>query len=674
MDQAETLYKKLLQAQPKHFDALQLLGLIALQRRDSATAVELLRKALKLNPGHADAHSNLGNALRNLGQLDAAVSSYRRALAIRPDHADVHCNLGNAFADQGRFDEAEASYRRALALRPDHADAHSNLGKALADQGRLDEAEASYRRALALRPDHADAHSNLGNTLKDLGRPEEAVASCCRALEISPAHVAAHNNLGNALRDLGRPEDAAACYRRVLTIAPDYAAAHNNLGNALRDLGRYDDAVASFRQALALAPDNADTHSSLLFTHNYLSDQAAEILLTDARRFGALVASQAPAYADWQNVPDANRCLSVGLVSGDFSNHPVGYFLEGVMKALAADQADRIKLFAYSCRLRADALTERLKACCHAWRSAAPLSDERLAALIREDGIDVLIDLSGHTAHNRLPMFARKPAPVQASWLGYFATSGVAGIDYFIADPVTLPETEEIYFTEKIWRLPETRLCFTAPDLAVPVSLPPALTNGYVSFGCFNHLAKMNDTVVAVWSRILLAVERSRLFLKAKQLTEASVRESIVDRFAAHGIDEDRLLLEGASPRAQYLAAYNRVDIALDPFPFTGGTTTAECLWMGVPVLTLAGDRFVSRQGAGLLMNAGLSEWIAADADDYFHRAVQLSGELERLTVLRKGLRQQVLASPVFDASKFAVNFETALRGMWTQWCNRRHG
>jgi len=361
-------------------------------------------------------------------------------------------------------------------------------------------------------------------------------------------------------------------------------------------------------------------------------------------------------------------------VSGDLHSHPVGYFAEGVIAALASSMSERLELIAYPSHFHTDALTERIKACCSGWHSAVGLSDERLAERIRDDGIDILIDLSGHTAHNRLPVFAWKPAPVQATWLGYFATTGVAQIDYFISDAWSLPQTEEIYFTEKVWRLPETRLCFTRPDVDVLVSPLPALTNGYVTFGCFNNLTKMNDAVVALWARILGTVAGSRLFLKARQLNDASVRRSIVGRFAAQGIDIDQLILEGASPRAQYLSAYGRVDIGLDPFPFTGGTTSAEGLWMGVPVLTLTGERFISRQGGGLLMTSGLPEWIAADTDDYVARAVSHAGDIHRLAVLRNGLRQQVLASPLFDAPRFAGHFEAALRGMWTLWCNKQQG
>jgi protein O-GlcNAc transferase len=294
-----------------------------------------------------------------------------------------------------------------------------------------------------------------------------------------------------------------------------------------------------------------------------------------------------------------------------------------------------------------------------------------VAQRIREDHIDILIDLAGHTGHNRLPLFAWKPAPVQVNWLGYFATTGVAAIDYLIADPWTLPETEEQNFTETIWRLPETRLCFTPPNVSIDVAPLPALERGYVTFGNFNNLAKMNDEVVFLWARILNAIPNSRLTLKTQHFNDPSVQENVFTRFEVHGVKRVQLILEGYAPRSDYLAAYNRVDIALDPFPYTGGTTTVEALWMGVPVLTLAGKQFLARQGVGLLMNAGLSDWVASDTEEYLEQAVAQANNLQHLASLRAGLRQQLLSSPVCDAQRFAQHFETALRSMWERWCQR---
>lgn len=671
-DNSVVSFRRVLAIDPDHAEACLCLGnaLIELGQLDNAAAS--YRQVLKINPDYAEAHSNLGKALSDLGQLDNAVASCRRALDIKPDYTDAHVNLGNAQKGLGRLDQAVASYRRALAINPDYAVAHNNLGLAMADLGQLDDAVASYRRALEIKPGYAEAHLNLGSALEDLGQLDNAVASYLRALEIKPVFFEALVNLGHALEALGQFDHAAANYRRALEINPRSAEAHSNLGNALRDIGKLDLAVASLRQALEIKPDYADAHSNLLFIHGYLSTQTAPILLDEACRFGDLAALQARRHTEWCNVPESSRCLRVGLVSGDLGNHPVGYFVEGMLAALATNAADQVEIIAYPSFLRDDEVTERLKSNCHGWHSAVGLSDERLAQRIREDGIDILIDLSGHTAHNRLLMFAWKPAPIQVSWLGYFASTGVAAMDYLLADPWTAPEAEEAHFTETIWRLPETYLCFTPPDVDVHVAPLPALKNGHITFGCFNNLVKMNDVVVALWARVLLAVPESRLFLKTKQLGEATLRQSVANRFATHGIDAGRLILEGAAPRADLLAAYQRVDIALDPFPYPGGTTSVEALWMGVPVLTLAGDRFLSHIGESILQNAGLPDWIVADAEDYVARAAAHANDLPCLAMLRNGLRQQVLASPLFDAPRFARHFETALRGMWAQWCNQQ--
>ena len=693
---------------PQDLEAQANLGNALMKIGRFEEAIARFGVALKLHPEHANTHNNLGIALTTLGRLEDGVVSFGRALQSNPNHVFAHYNLGNVLATSGRPLDALASYQRVLQIKPDHANAYAkmgdilkrlgqrenavasylmalqfnpeagdvcnNLGNTLLDLHRTEEAVAIYHRSLQINPEDADTHANLGVGLRQLGLLEEAVASYQRALELRPDYAEAYNNMGNAMQELGRFDDAMNCYQRAIEIKPDYAEVHNNLGNTLKQLGRLEDAVASHRQALQINPDLAYAQSNLIFAHNYLADMPADRLLSQALRFGEWAARRASPYHQWSNVPDPVKCLRVGLVSGDFRNHVVSYFLEGVVTALAKGAPARIELFAYSNHEDFDAVSERIKAMCRGWSVVAGVSDPVLAESIRGDRIDILIDLSGHTAYNRLPMFACKPAPVQVSWLGYFATTGVAQIDYLIADPLTLPPNQEVHFTEAIWRLPETRLCFTPPDLDVAVSALPALARGRVTFACFNNLTKLNDAVVALWARILDAVAGSRLFLKAKQLGEPSVRQSVLDRFAALGIQSERLILEGESSRQEYFEAYHRVDIALDPFPFTGGTTTAESLWMGVPVVTLAGELFVSRQGVGLLTNAGLPDWIALDADDYLARAVQHAADLERLAQLRRGLRQQALNSPIFDAERFSKHFEAALRGMWIRWCDAQTG
>jgi len=663
LPEAEASYRRALKLKPDHALAHNNLGNLLVETKRLAEAEASYQRALKLNPNYAKAHNNLGSLLEDSKRLEEAEASYRRAVHLMPDYAEAHYNLGNILRDLDRLDEAVTSYLQALRIKPDFGDAHYNLGNILKRLGRLKEAEVCLQRVLQITPDFAEAHCSLGNTLRNLGRLEEAEASYRRALQIKPDYVESLNNLGVVLQDLARPVNAETSFRQALEIDPDFALAHFNLGNTLRELDRLDEAESSYRRALQIKPDYFDAQSNLLFSLNYTSHGAAHCL-QEAHRYNQMAAEKVGArFLSWQCLDSPDR-LRVGLVSGDLREHPVGHFLESVLTNI--DPA-RIELFAYPTHHQVDKLSARIKPCFATWQPLPGKSDEAVARKIHDDGVHILIDLSGHTAQNRLPVFAWKPAPVQVSWLGYFATTGMAEMDYFIADPFTLPAATEIYFTERIWRLPETRLCFTAPDVTLPVSELPALTNGHLTFGCFNSLTKMNDAVVALWARILATVPGSRLYLKAGQLTQLSMRQNVMARFAGQGIGAERLLLEGFAPRAEYLAAYQRVDITLDPFPFTGGTTSAESLWMGVPVLTLAGDRLVSRQGVGLMMNAGLADWIAADADDYVSRAATHGGDLARLAALRSGLRHQVLASPVFDAARFARHFEAALHGMWGQ-------
>lgn len=661
-------YRQALALRPNFAEAQMALGAALEELGQDEEAIASYRRTLEIKPDYIEAHDKLVHILRRLERLDELVTAYRQMLKLDPDNADWLNSLGAVLRSQGRPKEAAASFRQALAANPKDALAHNNLGATLRALGQLPDAVECYRRALEIRPNFIEAHHNLGNLLAELGQLDFAVSSYRQALSMNPDFAESLTAMGVTFQLQGRFEEAAACHRRALAVRPDYANAHSNLGNALQDLGLLEASLESTRRALELKPDFSEAYNSLLFVHNYLADQPAAHLLAEARRFGNMISGLACPSLNWNNTPDPNRKLRIGLVSGDFCNHPVGYFLDGVLAALAS-AALPLELFAYPTRTCDDGLSQRIKANCLAWHPVIGLSDEDAAAQIRSDGIDILIDLSGHTAHNRLPVFAWKPAPIQVSWLGYFATTGVPTMDYLLADPWTLPATEERAFTEKIWRLPETRLCFTPPRTDIAVSSLPALSNAYVTFGCFNNLTKMNDAVVALWAQILNAVPASRLFLKARQLKEASAQREVVNRFATHGIEPGRLILEDYVPRENYLAAYQRVDIALDPFPYPGGTTTAEALWMGVPVLTLTGERFLSRQGVGLLMNAGLPEWVAMDAYDYIARGVKHASDLQKLSRLRAGLRTQVLASPLFDASRFAAHFEAALRGMWKVWC-----
>lgn len=532
---------------------------------------------------------------------------------------------------------------------------------ALYSAGRYAELESRAHALVAQYPDFGFAWQLLGGALQMQNK--DALPAFQKMAELMPSQADAHYNLGVALKSAGRYIDAVSSYRRALQLNPNYAEAHYNLGNALKQLGQLGEAEASFRHAMKLKPDFIDAQGNLVFCLNFSTQCTPEDYLSEALRFGRIAAKKVTAkYTTWFCNPQPQR-LKVGIVSGDLSHHPVGYFTESLLALL--DPA-RIELIAYPTQPKEDDLTARIKPRFAQWQSLASLNDQAAAQLIHSDGVHVLLDLSGHTAHSRLPMFAWKPAPVQCTWLGLPTTTGVAEMDYVLGDPIATPPEDARHFSEQIWLLPEIYICLSAPDASLNVSALPALANGFITFASFNNLAKINDTTVALWARILASLPTSRLLLKAHQLKDTSVVNRTMQRFAAHGIAAQRLVLEGpTTQRADHLTSYHRADIALDPFPYPGVTTSAEALWMGVPVLSMQGDRFMSRTATSIAHNAGLPDWVAANEDHYVAKAIHFASDFPKLAALRAKLRKQVQTSPLFDAPRFAKHFEDALWGMW---------
>ncbi|WP_282183687.1 tetratricopeptide repeat protein [Herbaspirillum sp. ST 5-3] len=670
LDDAIPCYRNALNLRPDLPGVWNNLGNALAARGRLDEAVECLQSAVRFKPDFADAYYNLGNALMDQGNACAAQENYRKALAIRSDYPEALNNLGNALEGIGELGAAENSFRRALTIKPDYPEAHYNLGNTLLAQDKYVESAEAYASAIALRPDFAEAHYNRGKALEACGIVDGAAESYRKAINFRHGYPEAHNNLGNVVLVQGGPEDAAAHFRDALHLRPDYAEALNNLGNALQEQGELDEALACYRRALAVRPDYDNAFSNLLLTQSFNPACTPEQYLAQALRFGEQVAQRATPYSSWKvdSCESDARPLRVGLVSGDLRLHPVGIFLESILANLDPAQ---VELFAYPTNSRQDELTRRIQSRFAAWHSIANMSDEQAARRIHEDGIHVLIDLAGHTAGNRLAVFAWKPAPIQVTWLGYFATTGMREMDYILCDEIALPQSDEGHFVEKAWYLPRTRLCFSTPSEDISVAPLPALAQGTLTFGCFNNLLKMNDEVVGVWARVLQKLGGSRLLLKSRQLNEATTRQRTLARFAAHGIGAERVLMEGSSSRGDYLRAYNRVDIALDPFPYTGGTTSVEGLWMGVPLVTKRGDRLLGRQGEGLLHHLGMADWIADDCDDYVAKAVAHAADLTALTSLRAGLRGRLSLSPLCDAPRFARDLEMALIGMWQQHCER---
>jgi predicted O-linked N-acetylglucosamine transferase (SPINDLY family) len=536
------------------------------------------------------------------------------------------------FQQTKRLSEAEASFRRVLELKPDYAEAHFNLGNLLDEAKRLPEAEASYRRALELKPDYADVYYNLGTLFLEAQRLPEAESSFRRALELKPDFAEAHNNLGATLKELGLPDDAVTCYRRALEIKPDFAEAHSNL----------------------------------LFCLSHSGVMDAQALFVEHCRFGEQY--EAPLRVNClphNNSRNSERCLQIGMVSGDLRNHAVAYFIEPVLAHLAG--YPQLTLHAYANHVIDDSITQRMRGHFAYWHPIVDLSDVTLAQKIRDDGIDILIDLSGHTAENRLLTFARKPAPVQVSWMGYPGTTGLKAMDYYFTDRFSLPKGQfDDQFTEKIVCLPANAPFLPSEDAPAINSLP-ALSNGYMTFGSFNRLSKLSPSVIALWSQLLRALPDSRMLLGA--IPEEGRYDILIEWFEHNGIARERLSFYGRCGMDAYLGLHHQVDVCLDTFPYNGGTTTCHALWMGIPTLTLAGATLPGRVGAAILGHVGLEGFVAHDAADFVQMGLFWADNLAALSDIRTGLRERFANSAMGQPALVAAGVERALRTMWKRWC-----
>jgi len=633
-DLAEEIYRRILAVEPQHAEALHLWGVIAHQRGEHALAAERIRQAIALAPEMAGFHSNLGEVCRSLGDFDQALRSYRRALELNAQLAVAHNGLGLALDGQGQVAEAMACYRRALECDPGLAEAHYNLGMAWHKQGDLDAAVACHRRALELNPSFADAWNNLGTTLADQGQFSAAIS----------------------------------CYQHTLQLNAGDLEARVNMGTALLSQGQLDEALAWYRQALELDPKCAPARSNLLLSMQYGSGVTlAELAQAQAEYDRQHVSPQCCRWTADDRSRDPERPLRIGFVSADFRQHPVGGLY---LRPLECLRTAEMSVFAYFTGGQADELTARFRAAAHTWRDVPGITDEALAEQIRADRIDVLFELASHAAGNRLLTLARKPAPIQIAWAG---PTGLSTIDYLLADAHLVPPHLEQGYRERVLRMPDAFTCYEPPAEAPEVAPLPALRVGRVTFGSPNNLAKVTPQVIRVWAEILHRVPGARLLFRYGHVTKTpEVQQRLLATFAAAGIGGERLAWSGWVPRAERLSVFHEMDLVLDPFPFSGCMTTCEALWMGVPVITCPGETYMSRQSLSVLRAVGLDDAVAADLPAYVERAVQWVSDMPRLAAVRRGLREQMAASPLCDGPRFAANFAHLLRDVWRRWCATR--
>ncbi len=627
-------------------------------------AFEVYKYTISLMPQYFAVYFKCGLLLHELNNLQEALAYFDCAIALKPDYADAYFSRANTLCRLERLEDAIVSYDQVIVLTPEFTGAYIIRGNVLQHLKRLDEALISYDFVISMKADDAEAYCCRANVLHDLKRFDEAVISCRYALEIDPEYAEAYNNLGLTMLELGRLEEAEASFLKAIKYDPNHAKAYNGLGVISSRLGRLNSEY--FKKALAISPEYNDIFSNWLFN----ASMSASLNPSELFAEHLLYAEQyeAPLRPYWQshnNDKDPYRCIQIGFVSGDFCDHAIASFVEPLLIHLS--QFSSLTLHAYYNRVQIDKVSLRLQGYFSFWTAVVGLSDDELAEKIRSDGIDVLIDLSGHTSHNRLLTFARKPAPIQASWMGYPGTTGLQAMDYYLADKFFLPqEPFKDQFTEKLVYLPATAP-FNPHNSAPDVNALPALTNGYITFGSFNRLNKFSPEVISVWAKLMLALPTSRLILAGMP---ESGYDTLITWFAEHGIVHERLSFYPRSNIVEYLALHHQIDMCLDTFPYNGGTTTCHATWMGVPTLTMAGQTPASRAGASLLQQLGLDDFVSNNVNEFVNKGLSLANDLERLTEIRKVLRKRFELSAYHQPELIAKSLEQALRIMWQRWCD----
>lgn len=674
-----------------------------LDRDSNKEAADICEQALRLAPRHARLWCALGAARRRLAQLPAAREAYESAISCDASYSQAWCNLGEWHLASGNPDLALDNFDHALALEKDLLEALNNRAAALYELGRFKDAEEAARAAIDMHPDVAALHVNLGNVLLHTGKARQAVKSFRKALECDPACPEAHVNLATLFGEVHRMGEALAFIEHQIAVKGENAQRLASLALAQKSKGDIAAAEATclkvikmqpgnvsalvtlagchstrsnhrganrlMEQALAANPQMPGIYSNIAFNVTYIPDITPEEVFNCHREWARRYESPGVERIFMHETPKkADRPLRIGYVSGDFGAHPVGYLFRDV-----ARYHDRKQFYihCYSMMRSSDAITEVIRANADSWIDALLMSDDELAEQVHQDRIDILIDLSGHTAYNRLPSFVRRPAPVQATWIGYFHSTGMKSIDYFITDPFTTPAGSRQLFSETPVWLPYSRFCYSPPNYAPAIGIRSDAAQGDpVTFGCFNRVEKLVDPVIDAWSLILAAVPESRFVLKSGNLDNTSICDGIRRRFADRGVEGKRLDLRGPSSHAEMLEQYGEIDIALDPFPFNGGMTTLEALWMGVPVVTIVGDGVVSRQTFSALANIGLANELAfQNVEAYVQGAVALANNRARRCELRQELRARMTLSPLCQPEQFARDLETLYRQMWGAWC-----
>lgn len=628
-------------------------------------AISLFELAVSEKSDFSLAYNNLGILLAHIGRNNEAEQAFINAVTFDSFFAEAYYNLGLVYEKLGRYSDSNEQFDIAILLNNNYGEAYLEKGNCLLFLEDVYQALESYEKAALLLPKSAIASNNIGMVFLQLEDELQAEKYFREALRYDVKYVPAYNNLSTLLNSMGRVSEAMRTASAGLVYFPDDTRLLSVYAKSLLAQCKIPEALSVLRKILELNPHDAVQHSNLLFTLQYSKDISLEILYSEHLSWSAGNQLHDAGLIQFSNNKEPDRKLVIGYLSPDFCKHPVGFFLTPV---LSAHNREYFKVICYSDRIKTDIQTLMLESSSDLWRDTSNCSDQELLELIAADGVDILVDLAGHTGGNRLPLFAQKAAPIQVTWAGYVGTTGLSTMDYLISDSNESPGYADDVTVERIVRLPDGYVCYAPPEYAPEIMPLPAYSNGYITFGCFNNLPKLNEDVIKLWSELLKRIPTSKIFLKTKSFNDQETRERYHQLFVNYGVELERVILEGDSRHPELLASYNRVDIALDPFPYSGGLTTLESLWMGVPVITLGGERFCSRHSLTHLTILGLTETIAADAETYITTALILAENLDHLAAMRSSLRPRMAASPLCNGVKFTRNLEAAYRSMWQAW------
>lgn len=681
VDGALAKYQEALHFNPTYAPAYFNLGFLYSELDRLVEAVECYNAAINHHPEYIEAFCNIGVILKNSGRLEDAISYYEKALALNPNFDIVKNNLAIAYTDLGTKVKQEQSvqhgiplYKKALFYNSKYAHAWYNLGVAYAEVNQMEDAVISYEMSIQLNPEFAEAYNNLGVLTKELGNYAKSIQCYEAALRINPNFSQTLNNLGVIYTMLGKMTEGYEYCIMAIKVNPSYAEAYNNLGVLYRDEGRISEAVENYEKCLLINDKSRNAGQNRLLALNYAPVFPIAYVSEQHRLWGLKFCEDYKSYKTFDHIlplsaaegQEGIRPLRIGYVSPDFCTHSVSYFIEAPLRS----HTKNVQVFCYSNVPRPDNRTDLLRSYGGIWKDIHGLEADVASELIRADKIDILVDLTGHTAGNRLDIFAMKPAPVQVTWIGYPNSSGLPTMDFRITDDVVDPYTSKQTFVENLVRLSGPFLCYSPPQDLPEVSAPPAISNKFITFGSFNNLAKITDQVIGLWCKVLHAVPSSRMLLKCKPFATARVSERVLKIFEDYGIQSYRLDLVSLLPKtADHLSMYSSVDIALDSFPYAGTTTTCEALVMGVPVITLSGSCHAQNVGKSLLSRIEiLRSCITDNEDDYVKAAVYLSSDFQRLAALRSKIRGAMLDSSLCDGENHAANLEQAYLDMFMAW------